>query len=467
MGNTGPIDFIEGITDSFTFFLELYERLSSNRDIFNRIIRDSNLKNKEIRVSKDLSVILIGGICKIENQLAYGKIVDNYHHDNDFLALCIFKALGQYISTVLGEEAKSLDQLTYIEHGDLILIPRPKNYIFNHCDDLGFEPVFEPVNDDIGDGLPIVLRSFLNISIVKKVAHRITTVSRDILFETDKHLERRLQQGSFNIGLSCFYKEIDFQFGSLKKTYPATEKTPFWFEKVANPEATKACLLALLQEASSKMTGVLVLPELTMDYALLEVLKDWLRKNNSKDGILLTVAGSFHFNRNEELYNVSTILDFRGNILWSQAKRQWFSFNAKDMAGTGMQAKFKVSEHGGREMISVSEEIICADTALGRITICICLDFIHNDELPNLLKSGVNVYFVPAMTPANGHFITIADTLSTASLASTFFANSAFAANKDNTNGKIDKTGASFFRIPCKRSTATFANDDDLLIFKI
>jgi predicted amidohydrolase len=190
----------------------------------------------------------------------------------------------------------------------------------------------------------------------------------------------------------------------------------------------------------------------------------------------MVVAGSFHFIDPEDnlRYNVSRVLDHNGNILWQHKKMQKYTLNELNInKKPALIELLKISCKGGKEGIYLSDKLICADTPIGRIAVCICIDFFHPEMLALLMNSGITVLFVPAMTEKNHRFISKAEIFSADCLISTFFANSAFIAEKDKTAGKkIAKTGACFFMIPCQKKSIAYLKSgkkglNDLLVHTI
>jgi predicted amidohydrolase len=159
-------------------------------------------------------------------------------------------------------------------------------------------------------------------------------------------------------------------------------------------------------------------------------------------------------------------LDNEVDILRTQKKIKRFSFNQSDLQKQPkLQHLLKTSSAGGYECIEETDTIICADTPIGRIYVCICIDFFHQEHFEAYRQAAINVFLVPAMSPYNTRFLQNAVIFARDNLASSFVSNSGYAAKKE-TSG-IHKEGASFYFLPRKRETGTFATKEnsDLLIF--
>lgn len=230
-----------------------------------------------------------------------------------------------------------------------------------------------------------------------------------------------------------------------------------------------------LEAAIRENVDVLVLPELTIDKALLEFLQNWLLEKNMSiinkgaNGLLMVVAGSFHREESDgKIYNVSTVFNYKGDILTTQKKIQRYSFDSADVKkNASLKTLLKTSDYGGYECIEAFDAIHCIDTPIGRIAVCICIDYFHENHTEALKQSGVTVFLVPAMSHQNNRFVHIAKTLGGTNRASSFIANSSYLAKKDG--DLVHKDGASFFYLPDTKKSYTYAgqNDIELLCYDI
>jgi predicted amidohydrolase len=181
------------------------------------------------------------------------------------------------------------------------------------------------------------------------------------------------------------------------------------------------------------------------------------------------VAGSFHFgDSTDELFNISTLLNHQGDVLLQHRKMKRFQITEEDInADPKIQKTLKISSRGGHEYIGESASLTCIDTPLGRIAICICIDYFHEDFQFAFQNSRANVFFVPAMSDTVTQFQTIAPLLGNTNLASTFVANARCFARSNA--GEIDEKAASFYYLPDREAGRTSAgsNSSELLVFDL
>ena len=294
-----------------------------------------------------------------------------------------------------------------------------------------------------------------------------------ILKRSCRYIKRRIQKG-LKIGISPLLAELEFKTASLIDEWPDKEPTPFWFEEVKNINVAKDRLLCLLEQCVQQGVNILILPELTIDPTLLDVLRNWLCTNNrelvssGQNGLVMVVAGSFHVRKNNgDISNVSTVLNHGGQVLWKQEKRQAFSLDQNDVRKTPeLKRLLKISNAGGYERIKSADHICCVDTPLGRICVCICLDFIHPDNFDAFKHSGINVFLVPAMSHGNVRFQQAAWTFGGTNSASSFVALGSFLQpGRDDAN----QENVSFHYLPDKNQNYHYATGEhiDLLTFEV
>ena len=355
--------------------------------------------------------------------------------------------------------------LTPVKIEGYVITAKPPNPIY----DAGAAPVREYY----GTGFHDLTDIFKYISIIKETNLHIHLIKNDKLKKTGTYLKYRLKKG-LKVAVTPFKGDITFEFDSRLKKWPGNEKTPYWFKKIENIEAAKTWLIEkVLQPCVEKEVDILVLPELTVDEKLIVFFKDWLKTNNRErvssgnGGLLLVAAGTFHFlGQDKKRLNVATVLNHAGEVVWMQNKIKRFSLDASDIKKKpDLKELLKISSAGGCECIDETDTICCADTPVGRISVCICIDFFHREHLEAYRQSGINIFLVPAMTPRNIRFLKTAGLLAGNNLAAAFVSNSGYAAKKENSS--IHKDGASFYFLPRKGERGVFAvgEDSDLLIF--
>ena len=465
------IDFVKLLNTPWKLFGELYQFV---KDDFIRISNEIGIKTEARNHYEKLSIRIFNCFMKIygpgndqgKDQLV--SIIEKYTAtDDDYNLLCIsmLRALAKYMGKArLGE----IKQMGSIKTGKLTITPRPANPIYESLS----KPIRKP--ERIGVNIHNLADFFQEISVIEEMNPKIVLRIPDpILKRSCRYIKRRIQKG-LKIGISPFLAGLEFKTNSLIDEWPDKEPTPFWFEEVKNIDVAKDRLLCLLDQCVQQGVNILVLPELTIDPTLLEALRDWLCTNNrelvssGQNGLVMVVAGSFHVREdNDDVCNVSTVLNHGGQVLWRQKKQQPFSVDQKDVQKTPeLKRLLKISNAGGYERIKSADHICCVDTPLGRICVCICLDFIHPDNLHAFKHSGINLFFVPAMSPKNDRFQQTAWSLGNTNSASSFVGMVSFLPlERDDANHK----NVSFHYLPKREQSYGYAIGEhlDLLTFKL
>lgn len=391
------------------------------------------------------------------------QVIDN-EDDSNVLYLSLFKGVADYLAL---NRKIALRLLAPLRIDRYIITAKPQNPI---CDALE-----NPQRENLGTDLHDLTDIFKYISVIKDLNLDINIIKNETLNRTCSYLKFRAKNG-FKIAVTPFMQQIAFDFDSQLHNWPPTEKTPYWFNKIANLEEAKLWLVEkILQPCLEREVDVLVLPELSIDESLLDFLKSWLRAHNKgsvspgNPQLLLIVAGSFHFeNFDHQRFNMATVLNHSGDILWTQNKLKRFSFDQDDLQkNPALQTLLKTSSAGGYESIYETGAICFADTPIGRISVCICIDFFHKEHLDAYFQAGINVFLVPAMSPYNIRFLQNAGIFARDNLASSFVSNNGYAAKKSGAG--IHESGASFYFLPRKGENGVPATGENshLLIFDI
>jgi hypothetical protein len=466
------IDFVKLLNTPWKLFGELYQFV---KDDFIRISNEIWIKTEARNDYEKLSIRIFNCFMKIYGQgNDQGKdqlvlIIEKYTAtDDDYTFLCIsmLKAIAEYMGkTRLGE----IKQMGSIKTGKLTVTPRPANPIYESLS----KPIRKP--ERIGVNIHNLADFFQEISVIEEMNPKIVLRMPDpILKRSCRYIKRRIQKG-LKIGISPFLRAgMEFKTASLIDEWPDEEPTPFWFEEVKNIDVAKDRILCLLDQCVQQDVNILVLPELTIDPTLLEALRDWLCTNNrelvssGQNGLVMVVAGSFHVRKdNDDICNLSTVLNHGGQVLWRQGKQQPFSVDQTDVQKTPeLKRLIRISNAGGYERIKSADHICCVDTPLGRICVCICLDFIHPDNLNAFRHSGINVFLVPAMSYGNIRFQQAAWTFGGTNSASSFVAFGSFLQRgRDDTNHE----NVSFHYLPDKNQNYHYAMGEhiDLLTFEV
>jgi predicted amidohydrolase len=459
------------LTEPLQLFAELYKLLEPQFGV----ISNSIYANPAARKRFDrLSDFFLNSFKKISgsksNMLFLNEIkqIVNKENDNNIVCLSLFKGVVKYL---VNYKKGDLKKIKPFEINGYIITSKPQNPIYDTL------PKEVAVREHCGTGLYDFTDIFKYISVIKQTNLKINLIKDERLKKTRRYINRQVRKG-FRIAVTPFMKNLVFEFDSLKDKWSKTEGTPYWFKKIGNIEEAKRYLVErVLMPCLENEVDILVLPELSIDESLLIFLKDWLKLHNRQrvssgnPGLLLIAAGSFHFKdkkENSKRFNVAAVLNHAGDILWTQNKIKRFSFDQSDIQKQPeLQTLLKTSSSGGYECIDETDTICCVDTPIGRISVCICIDFFHHEHLEAYRLSNTNVFLVPAMSPQNTRFLQNAVIFARDNLASSFVSNSGYAAKKENAG--IHKEGASFYFLPRKREAGTFAANEnqDLLIFDI
>lgn len=458
---------LKWIGDPILFFMKLYRLLEAQY----RIISNSIDTERSARIRfYELSDFFLESFQKIyknefdERTLEEIKKVVNDDTNNNLICLSLFKGLTDYLTVYRIETLKLLEP---VESDGFIVTAKPPNPIY--------DTLPNPVREHCGTSIHDITEIFKYISVIKETGLKINLVKNERIKNTCMYLRPRVKQG-FKIAVTPFMECITFDFGSLRDDWPANDKTPYWFRKMKNvKEAKKQLIEKILKPCVEKGVDILVLPELSIDEELLIFLKKWLKLNNGgrissgKPGLLMVVGGSFHVEcETGERFNTSTILNHSGDILWTQDKIMRFSFDKSDIQKKPeLPTLLNTSPSGGSEHISQTNTICCVDTPVGRISVCICIDFFHEDLFEAYRQTKANIFLVPAMTPQVDKFLQASKEFARKNLAASFISNSGFAAKKEKSG--IHRNGASFYFLPRNGENGVLAIEEnkDLLIFNL
>jgi predicted amidohydrolase len=382
--------------------------------------------------------------------------------DTHLLFVSLFKGVSDYLTLY---RKRTLKTLKPTKVHNIIITPKPPNPIHDLLPN--------PIRENYGTGFHDLTDIFKYISVIKETSLKINLIKNDRLTTACSYLKNKIKNG-FKIAVTPFMSDMAFEFDSHLNNWPAKEKTPYWLKKIKNiEEAQKYLIDKVLKPCLQKEVDLLVLPELSVDEGLLNFLKNWLKLNNrerissGKAGLLLVVAGSFHFEiEGDKRFNVSTVLDHTGSVLWTQNKIKRFSFDKSDIQkNPQLPILLETSPAGGYEGIEETGTICCADTPLGRIAVCICIDFFHKEHMETYRQAGINLFLVPAMSPQVIRFLETAALFCGDNLAASFIANNGYAAKKRNSG--IHEDGASFYILPnrSRKNVRATGENSSLLVF--
>jgi hypothetical protein len=166
----------------------------------------------------------------------------------------------------------------------------------------------------------------------------------------------------------------------------------------------------VLTAARDRGVDVLVFPELTVDHDALTAIIDFLAHHNTAEQLKLVVAGSFHKERSEGGYvNLSTMLDWQGNVVWQHHKLQRYKMLSEEIAknprAQAIRKRFKASAGNHiEENIRTSYPLAFVDTPIGRMATLICLDYLLENVTEAIGRVGCHYLWVPLMTTSIGMF---------------------------------------------------------------
>ncbi|MBA4393610.1 MAG: hypothetical protein C0407_08670 [Desulfobacca sp.] len=442
------------LSNPLKLFSSLYRYVSKN---FARISHPFLTKPDMREQYNDLSVRFFKCLCKThppgtpvaeEAKKEILAEMDRLRND-DLFNFSLYIGLSKFIEERKIGEIKAMG---VVEFDGLKISPKPENPIYKYLDE--DEKIRRP--EEVGVNISEFTEIFKKITILEELNPQILLKKPNrVLMETNDYLRKRISKG-FKIAVSPFFTDLEFETESFPADLP-DQRTPYTFKKVINFDLAEKALFLLLKRCLDEEINILVLPELTIDEALLISLKEWLRENNREKvssgsgGLIMVIAGSFHVPDEEDIRNAAPVLNHRGDVLWTQNKYQIFSLSSADIRKNPEIKKIlRISDLGGYEKIKSSEGFTAVDTPLGRICVCICLDFFHQDNFEVFRLSGANVFFVPAMSDTNIQFIETSKHLGRTNLAATFISLASFLPQK------IEKT-ASFRYIPSRSQTFEYA----------
>ncbi len=437
------IDRLNEPLNCFTFLYSQIEPIYTR--ISNHFYNDSGYRHRLDKLSVNYFNYFqkrtdIDGIEKIANEL----YPINNEEEFNLYCLSLLKALHEYLSHNHKIRFKSFK--AEISCNNIVLWVKPANPIYDVVPRKLRESFGTTINDLFGKS---------NILIAKQQNHPYVPVNSTDSRRLNSFLAKKID--SFKIAITPFMSSMAIQFNSHSHIGIAN-KTPFWAENINNKEDSKQVLLEILNSCFDKNVTILVLPELMVDDYLLDTIKNWLSDKNRKSvqkegkGLCVVVAGSFHINdlsKKNKRYNRSCILNYNGEILWEHDKLQRYEVNCDDLRESPHLKKIlKLSDNGGHEGIFAGDKLYYIDTPIGRIVVCICIDFFHSNLQELLSNSHATIFLVPAMSHQNYHIIEAARGFGDSNKASTFVSNSGCFAKKESSHIHID--GASFYYLPSK-----------------
>ncbi len=253
------------------------------------------------------------------------------------------------------------------------------------------------------------------------------------LRELDRFLDSRLWQerarGSLRIMLWPLTVHID---------YPALDElsgTPPPFISLRDPRnegALQEEVVSALSEAQRRHVTVLIFPELAIPPSVEATVKRFMANAGGEAYPLLTVLPLCHARLSDEPLDVNeaVLLGPGGTDLFRHRKVSPFSVR---------------SEYPCGERIRTGDMITVLESAIGNITLLICLDLFHERVRGAVGASHANLFLVPSLSGSTTAHRTRATDLGAVRLASTFVSNRHLVSARSR---EERARGASFYRVP-------------------
>lgn len=235
--------------------------------------------------------------------------------------------------------------------------------------------------------------------------------------------EAARETSSLEIRLGLFSLRGEFAASFQYTRCLAEQKHGFRALSVIPPQGYLERLDRVIEEASHPEKGVhiLLLPELMIDQTGRERLTERLAAMASDPDWkppLLTVAGSFHFQRDGESTwtNVCTVLDHTGRTLWAQQKRIPFPYRGpagswlQDCpAGLGLEESY-------HEDIEPGQSTVLARSPLGWLAVAICSDLVpaSTGGVTSAAKLPADWILIPSMSTTTEQFLEVSRDLARA-----------------------------------------------------
>ena len=263
-------------------------------------------------------------------------------------------------------------------------------------------------------------------------------------------VRKRLEEIDGTLKIAVVQIIDDVSFFTIEQSSATVEDRPgYWFSGIQNPKQVSESVKKILTDLSTCGVNIVVFPELTVPEDVLLTIQQTFRLSSlrietmeSSDELVMVIAGSFHKECEGKRFNICPVLGPGGIKLWEQKKMHPFTlmpYEASSIPQLSGSDEFK--SKGGIEAINLvgsrsnrpkaeRKIVICDAPPIGRMVVLICLDFILPEYEAVLRELGVNMVFVPAMTPSVGEFQHAARHYGAFAQASVFMANSCAVARK-------------------------------------
>lgn len=318
------------------------------------------------------------------------------------------------------------------------LLFQPRNLI---CDSINDDSPDEALksNIDIGQRIenPLKKLIFYEEQPSRKIKiQRIDPVVDGLLAAQGKNL-------AFAVAPICC--DFHYLFDSYRRSV-APKEFYYIFKEIKNQEKITKKISRILETCRKENVGIVVFPELTINEYLRRHISHWLEKHNTDMKIILVIAGSYHLpidGNDDEFENTSIVYRYDGKPLmvgvgeslenWEQKKMNRFQLNEKDIefllnpvtkGFDEFKRIFRPGDKKAGEKINISDTLKIIDSSIGRMGICICLDYFVKENQKLLVDTHVNLIFVPAMSISLSRMEKADFDMGTYGRASVFCANS-------------------------------------------
>ncbi len=259
---------------------------------------------------------------------------------------------------------------------------------------------------------------------------------------TDDYIIKRIKRRKDNLKLAIV------PFSGDKKLLIIQEETIgdkryIRIEGIRDEDAHTEHAVAIINFLAEKEVDIIIFPEMTFTDKMLTAVSHAVNSNRGK--LALVVCGSIW----QDNTNYSVLLGGNGIEIGTQYKLNRFKPDDKEdkMPDHSENSKpsddkkaIKYKKYEDIDLSSDKRIIKIYDLeGLGRFCTSICVDFVNGDCFDTMVKSGINICFVPAYTESLYSFKENASLIGSKNFASVFVSNYC---------GKIQKENISFAYLP-------------------
>jgi predicted amidohydrolase len=176
----------------------------------------------------------------------------------------------------------------------------------------------------------------------------------------------------------------------------------------------------------------------------------------------MVIAGSYHSpnkKRENSFKNVAKVFRYDGELLWKQKKMHRFQMSRQDIKQlmederpgfSSFQNHFNEELSRAWEKIDIHDTLMIFDSSIGRMAVCICLDFFVPERNTQLVSPYVNIIFVPALSKTVKRMKKESRASGSATHSAVFCANHCWMISGGE-NNTIKEEDTSFIYMPLKK----------------